>query len=165
MDREAWHAAAHGVAKSQTWLSDWTELNCWTVSCQAPLSWDSPGNNTGVGCQFLFQVILTQGWNRHLLFVLSWQADSLSLTSPRKPLFSTSFVINVDFLFMCFFSLPSSLIAQLVKNLPAVQETRVLSLCREELLEKEMAPHSSILAWRIPWTESLAGYSAWDPKE
>ena len=33
MDREAWHAAIHGVAKSQTWLSDWTELN-WTEYCQ-----------------------------------------------------------------------------------------------------------------------------------
>ena len=60
-------------------------------------------------------------------------------------MFSTSFVINVDFHFMCVFSLPSSLRAQLVKNLPAVQETRVLSLGREEL-EKEMAPHSSIIA-------------------
>ena len=72
-------------------------------------------------------------------------------------MFSTSFVINADFLFMCFFPLPSSLIAQLVKNLPAVQETRVLSLGREELLEKEMAPHSSILAWEIPWMEEPGG--------
>ena len=37
IDREAWRAAVHGVAKSQTWLSDWTEMN-WTVTCQAPLS-------------------------------------------------------------------------------------------------------------------------------
>ena len=42
---------------------------------------------------------------------------------------------------------------QAVKNLPAMQETRVRSLGREDLLEKEMATHSSILAWRIPWTE------------
>ena len=42
--------------------------------------------------------------------------------------------------------------AQLVKNLPAVQETWVLSLGWEDLLEKEMATHSSILAWKIPWT-------------
>ena len=40
-----------------------------------------------------------------------------------------------------------------VKNLPAMQETWVLSLGREGLLEKEMVTHSSILAWRIPWTE------------
>ena len=45
------------------------------------------------------------------------------------------------------------LMAQRVKNLPAMQETQVRSLSREDLLEKGMAIHSSILAWRIPWTE------------
>ena len=47
----------------------------------------------------------------------------------------------------------ASLIAQLVKNLPAMQETQVQFLGQEDPLEKEMATHSSILAWRIPWTE------------
>ena len=42
---------------------------------------------------------------------------------------------------------------QTVKNLPAMQETGVQSLGQEDLLEKEMATHSSILAWKIPWTE------------
>ena len=42
---------------------------------------------------------------------------------------------------------------QLVKNLPAMQETQVRSLGQEDLLEKGMATHSSILAWRITWTE------------
>ena len=46
-----------------------------------------------------------------------------------------------------------SLIAQLVKNLPAMQETQVRLLGQEDPLEKEMETHSSILAWRIPWTE------------
>ena len=41
----------------------------------------------------------------------------------------------------------------MVKNLPAMQETRVRSLGWDDPLEKEMATHSSILAWRIPWTE------------
>ena len=41
----------------------------------------------------------------------------------------------------------------MVKNLPTMQETWVRSLGREDPLEKEMATHSSILAWRIPWTE------------
>ena len=45
------------------------------------------------------------------------------------------------------------LVAQLVKNPPAMQEIPVLSLSQENHLEKEMATHSSILAWRIPWTE------------
>ena len=43
--------------------------------------------------------------------------------------------------------------AQIVKILPAMQETQVQSLGQEDTLEKEMATHSSILAWRIPWTE------------
>ena len=45
------------------------------------------------------------------------------------------------------------LVAQSVKNLPAVLETKVRFLGQEDSLEKEMATHSSILAWRIPWTE------------
>ena len=47
--------------------------------------------------------------------------------------------------------------AQLVKNPPAMQETWVRSLGRENPLKKEMATHSSILAWRIPWTEEPGG--------
>ena len=44
----------------------------------------------------------------------------------------------------------TSLVAQMVKRLPTMQETRVQSLCREDLLEKEMAIHSSTIAWKIP---------------
>ena len=47
----------------------------------------------------------------------------------------------------------ASLAAWLVKNLPAMQETQVASLGQEDPLEGEMATHSSVLAWRIPWTE------------
>ena len=47
----------------------------------------------------------------------------------------------------------ASLVAQMVKDLPAMQETWVQSLGQEDPLEKEMAIHSSILAWEIPWTE------------
>ena len=53
--------------------------------------------------------------------------------------------------------LTTSLVAQTVENLPAVLETWVRSLGWEDPLEKEMATHSSILAWRIPWTEEPAG--------
>ena len=47
----------------------------------------------------------------------------------------------------------TSLVAQMVKRLPTMRETHVQSLGQEDLLEKKMAPHSSILAWKIPWTE------------
>ena len=50
-----------------------------------------------------------------------------------------------------------ALVAQMVKHLPAVQETRVQSLGWEDPLEKEMAIHSSTLAWKIPWTEEPGG--------
>ena len=85
MDREAWRAAIHGVTKSRTRLSDWTELN-----------WTDP-------------------------------------------------------------HLGTSLVAQIVKNLPAMQETWVWSLCQENALEKGMATYSSILAWRIPQTKEPGG--------
>ena len=45
----------------------------------------------------------------------------------------------------------------MVKNLPAMQETRVQSMGQENLLEKGMATHSNILAWRMPWTEEPGG--------
>ena len=50
-----------------------------------------------------------------------------------------------------------SLVAQMGKNLPAMQETGVQSLGWEDPLEKRMATHSSILAWEIPWTEEPGG--------
>ena len=50
-----------------------------------------------------------------------------------------------------------SLVAQMVMHLPAMWETQVWSLDQEGPLEKEMATHSSTLAWRIPWTEELGG--------
>ena len=49
------------------------------------------------------------------------------------------------------------MVAQLVKDPPAIQETQIQPLGREDLLEKGMATHSSILAWEIPWTEESDG--------
>ena len=51
----------------------------------------------------------------------------------------------------------TSLVPQMIKSLPAMQESSVRSLGREDPLEKEMATHCSILAWRIPWTEEPGG--------
>ena len=71
---------------------------------------------------------------------------------------------------LCFpFLLPvilrTCLVVQMVKNLPAMRETGVQSLGQEDPLEKGMAIHSSILAWRIPWTEEPEGYSPSSHKE
>ena len=59
----------------------------------------------------------------------------------------------------------SSVICLPCRRSPVLQEIQVPSLVWEDPLEKEMATHSSILAWRIPWTEELAGYSPWGCKE
>ena len=62
-----------------------------------------------------------------------------------------------------FKSMPSplaSLVAQMAKSLPAMQETQIRCLGQEDPLEKGMATHSSILAWRIPWTEEPWGHKS-----
>ena len=59
----------------------------------------------------------------------------------------------------------ASIVAQKVKHLSAMQETWVRSLSWEDPLEKEMATHSRILAWKIPWTEESGSYSPWGRKE
>ena len=64
-----------------------------------------------------------------------------------------TFSFNVVLYLTCNKVYGAFLVVQTVKNLPAMQETRVLSLGLEDSLKKEMATHSSILDWRIPWTE------------
>ena len=59
----------------------------------------------------------------------------------------------------------ASLVAQTVKNVPAMQETMVQSLGREDPLENGMATHSSILAWEIPWREEPGGLQSMGSKE
>ena len=58
-----------------------------------------------------------------------------------------------------------SLIAKLLKNMPAMQETQVRSLGQEDTLKKERATHTTILAWRIPWTEEPGGLQSMGPQE
>ena len=53
----------------------------------------------------------------------------------------------------------------MVKHPPAMWKNQIRSLGQEDLLEKEMATHSSTLAWKIPWTEEPGGYSPWGRKE
>ena len=62
-------------------------------------------------------------------------------------------IYSLDVLLFLFGTSLLFLVAQTVKRLPKMQETRVRSLGREIPLEKKMATHSNILAWKIPWTE------------
>ena len=67
-------------------------------------------------------------------------------------------MLNVSFLIMSSFILFTTVqVAQMVKRLPAIQETWVRSLGWKDPLEKEMATHSNILAWKIPWIEESGG--------
>ena len=61
--------------------------------------------------------------------------------------------LNRTSVFRCLYSCKETFVAHSVKNLPALQETPVQSVGREDPLEKETAAHSSVLAWRTPWTE------------
>ena len=102
-------------------------MDCSPVRLLCP--WESPGENTGVGCHVLLQGILPSRDGTCLLRLLHWQAGSLSLGPPGKP------ILYLD---LCFI-FRASLVAQLVKNLPAMQETWVRSLAWEDPLEKEKA--------------------------
>ena len=60
-------------------------------------------------------------------------------------------------IFVHMYIIYASLVSQMVKNLPVMQKTQIRSLGWEDSLEEEMATYSSILAWRIPWTEERGG--------
>ena len=81
---------------------------------------------------------------------MGWECESYSSSEQRieKSLYQSEFSNTFRGAF---------LVARMVKNPPAMQETQVLSLGQEDPLEKGMATHSSILAWRIPWTEEPGG--------
>ena len=75
------------------------------------------------------------------------------MKNKEKPSFNRYFSITPFYNVFCLSIITIYLVAQTVKNLPAMQETWVWSLGREDLLEKETVTHSSILAWRVAWTE------------
>ena len=109
-----------------------------------PHPWDFPGKNTGVGCHFFLQCMKVKSESEvtQSCPTLSDPMDCSPPGSSIHGIFQIHTHIN---------GLPRC--TQMVKNLPAVQETRVQSLGWEVPLEKGMATHSSIPAWRIPWTE------------
>ena len=149
----------------------WLSVTPWTLARQAPLSTGFSRPKIGVGCHFLLQIFLTQGSNPRLLH---WQAGSLPLSHQGSPLkgwinwlitFSRACnkpnQLKNKFLNKALWiviptksvGMENPLMAHRLKYLPPMWETQVWSLGREDPLEKEMVTHSSILAWRIPWTE------------
>ena len=98
-------------------------------------------------------------WGRGGINYEGWHPDSsmnnylggISLFHP--PFYMYTYI----YVYLPMLYLQASLVAQTVKCLPAIRETRVRSLVREDPLEKEMAIHPSTLAWKIPWTEEPGG--------
>ena len=86
-----------------------------------------------------------------------WKTNLDSILKSRDITFPTKVFIVKAMVFPVVMYGCASLVAQMVKHLPAMQETRVRSLGLEDPLEKEMATHSSILTWRIPWTAETGG--------
>ena len=104
--------------------------------------WNSSDQNTGVGSLSLFRWIFpTQGSRPPAL-----QEDSLPAEPQGKQLTLLVFFQGLTLG-------RTSLVAQMVKRLSTMQETQVGSHGQEDPLEKEMAAHSSTIAWKIPWTE------------
>ena len=142
---------------------------CTSMDCSHPGSsvrGDSPGKNTGVGCYALLQgVFPMQELNLVSLMSPALQVDSL----PSKPpeimqllLIPSKNLEGIEFIYFhrhkgeeqCE---GASQVAQMVKCLPAMQETGVRSLGQEDPLKKEMVTHSSTLAQKIPWIEEPGG--------
>ena len=112
--------------------------------------WDSPGKNTGVGCHSLLQgIFLTQGLNPRLCV----SCIGRRVLYRWHHLGRLSFPYHIYIYIVYVYSSWVSLVAQTVKHLPIMRETWVRSLGQEDPLEKEMATHPSIHAWKIPWTE------------
>jgi len=129
-------------------------------------------------------------WDRVVFFFLvGWGCGRLEVNgNPNSSMIGSCvywvkwlyFLVMSSFYFKCFLQklkyswfmmfqvyskvIQISLVVQTVKNLPAMQETQVWSLCQEDPLEKGTATHSSILAWRIPWTKELGGLQSMGPQ-
>ena len=89
---------------------------------------------------------------RCYLYYKQTRKESKEFCNPTIVMFSVSLQRKTSFR-VVYAHHQASLVTHMVKNLPAIQETGVQSLDREDPLEKGMATHSSVLAWRIPWTE------------
>ena len=156
MDKEAWHAAIHGVARSRTWLSDWTELN-W--SFQSLVS---------VFCQIMeiFSYYFFGYFFISTPFLISfWDSDNMNVRYDAidSQLLEVLFILFSG-LFSLFFQLGNLYCFIFISDFPAVSVVKNPPANAGDVgsipgrsQEKEMATHSSILAGEISWTEEPDG--------
>ena len=121
-----------------------------------PRPWDSPGKNTGVGCHFLLQCMKVKS-ESEVAESCPTLGNPMDCSPPGSSIHGIFQAIVLEWGAIAFSSIGASLVAQVVKNLPAMQETWVRSLGWEDPLEKEMSIHSSTIAWKIPWMEEPGG--------
>ena len=121
----------------------------WTVVRQAPLFMGFSRQEywPGLPCPPLGKSSWPRDWTHILYISPAFQADSSPTGQPGK------YCLYIMLLNAVYSIWTTSLVAQSLKRLPAMSETQVQSLGREDPLEKEIATHSSILAWKISWTE------------
>ena len=160
MDGRAWWAAVHGVAKSQTRLSDFTfifhfhALEKEMAPHSRVLAWRNPGTG-GAWWAAVYGVAQSRTRLKRFSSSSSSSNSFIRYFHYFKGIWRIKFSSYISsFLFNYLKKVTwASLVAQRLKRLPGMRETRVQSLRREDPLEKEMATHSSTLAWKIPWTE------------
>ena len=119
--------------------------------------WDLPEGNRNTSLKRLYTPMFTVAF---FTIVKTWQPVRCPSTDERIKTKNFMFIyihMHTYITHIYFIYLGASLVAQMVKNLPAMQETQVWSLGWEDPLEKRMATHSGILAWRIPWVEEPGG--------
>ena len=143
------------VAKGQTWLSDWTTTKCTQKQGHTHIHWLNVHSHrlTLTETQSYRWCAYTQPIHRHV-DTLKQKSDyivTLTQTYSHSP--STHSLTHTKINSHKFSLDHTSLVAQTVKHLSTMWETRVRSLGREDPLEKEMAIHSSTIVWKIPWTE------------
>ena len=152
---------------------------CWVISVvsnsvwphrrqppRLPRPWDSPGKNTGLGCHCLLQCMKVKSESDVTAILLLGEfmihKDTCMPVFIAAQMSTDRWIDKEDAILNIHTHSRShshihihgaSLVAQTVKNLPAMQETGVLSLGQKDPLEKRMATVSSSIAWRIPWTE------------
>ena len=170
MDGGACWAAVHGVAEDRTRLSDFTftfhfhALYKEMATHSSILAWripwtEGPSRLESMGSQRVRHDWATFTFFHFLFPQLDCQgmAGTAFLHTFVSLCSSSSMCKEADVCWRAQVVLDISLVVQMVRNLPAMQEPWVRSLDQEDLLEKGMATYSSILAWEIPWTEEPSG--------
>ena len=137
-----WKITHNALVQSLSHL--WFFVTPWTAACQA----------STVNYFMLLLITAISQFCERLRLPDFTDHPSKSILFLERVLFLSLLELPI-FNYYCYIPLlfRASLVVQSVKNLPAMQETQVQSLGREDPLEKGMATHSSVIAWRIPWTE------------